>query len=99
MMENQVGGTVKEGPFVSLGLMREFEKGRKVAEWMGDRAYTPDGDAYVVLAGTGGESGARTAFAAYAEGRNGALHWRALPEIHQYTKDRCFWMRLFIEKD
>ena len=87
-------------------LMREFEKGRKVAEKVGDRYCTEAGDPYVVINGIGDENDARAAFATYAEGRNGMLYWRVPPETGRFLfkrnlhpGERYFYMRLFIEKD
>jgi hypothetical protein len=95
MSQVKINRLLEGAPFVHLGLMREFEKGRKVADWMHSIHCTPSGDPFVVLSGLGAEDGARIAFAEYAKGRDGALHWRILPEI----KDGTFYMRLFIEKD
>lgn len=87
--------TAKDTIPIHLGLMREFEKGRKVAELLGDRHLTDGGGQYIVLTGSGAEDGARAAFAEYAKERNGVLYWRTLPEI----SGGHFYMRLFIEKD
>ena len=81
---------------ISLSLMRECEKGRAVADDLGDRSTTPTGEQYVVLSGLGGVDDARIAFAKYAEGRSGTLYWRSLPELREGPDGSMFWMRLFI---
>jgi hypothetical protein len=86
---------------VSLKLFREIENGRWGCDDLGDSAVAPTGDAYVNISGRGGFGEALKAFNEYAQGREGTIYWRVLPELRSSSGyGEFFYMRLFIaERD